>query len=207
MVLIRIAYSASLPSPAEILDGLKKNSDLTGAIVKEIAAPRSLEQAPLSTSGKEKTVETRADALCFNTPEDLIKYLSDIKELMTAYSLKNDVSFVEFKNGAMKINASDKINNDFLLNLQRLLTKATGICWNIDIRSGVLGETIADKEAARDMESKKDVMDLPLVKAILAEFHGARIDSLTRKATQQEENAEAASFEEENNYFDEDNDA
>ena len=57
------------------------------------------------------------------------------------------------------------------------------------------------------MESKKDVMDLPLVKAILAEFHGARIDSLTRKATQQEENAEAASFEEENNYFDEDNDA
>lgn len=207
MVLIRIAYSANLPTPAEILDSLKKNSDL--AVTKpQIRAAVPEEIAPASREARPALTKNDTDALCFKTPDELVDYLQNTKHPMMVYSLKHDVSFAEFTNGTMKIAVSDKINNDFLLNLQNILTEATGIRWNIDIQRGALGETIADKEAAKDLANKKDVMDLPLVKAVMTEFRGAKIDSLTRKVVPAEtgESSETPAFEDDNNYFDEDND-
>lgn len=208
MILIRIAYSANLPTPAEILDGLKKNSELIRPTA-AVASPA----AGTAVKAKQPEPDTQKpvagiDALCFNKPEELVDYLQNSKQMMMAYSLKNDISFGEFKNGAMKIAVSDKINSDFLLKLQNILTEATGICWNIDIQRGALGETIADKEAAADRENKKDVMELPLVKAVMAEFRGAKIDSLTRKTSPKKtDEGEPAAFEEDNNYFDEDSES
>ena len=197
MILIRIAYSANLPTPVEILDGLKKNSDLS------IVLPENkVNNAPkIITKSLDETC-----AVVFNRPEDLIEYLINNKKMMMAYSLKNDISFSEFTNGSMKISIDNKINNDFLLNLQNLLLEATGLKWDIDVVPGALGETIADKEAAKDSENKKDVMDLPLVKAIMAEFRGAKIETLTRKLKTEEKDTETTSvFEEYFNFFDEDN--
>lgn len=197
MILIRIAYSANLPTPAEILDGLKKNSDLKSLSIPSMGESSSTSTPPLAN----KTPE----AIVFNQPEDLVSYLLNSKRMMIAYALKNDISFSEFSNGAMKINVSAKINNDFLLNLQAILLEATGLKWQIEINSGALGETIADKEAATDRENKKDVMDLPLVKAIMAEFRGAKIDSLTRKIAAGTIDEPSVSFDEEINLYEEDN--
>ena len=77
-----------------------------------------------------------------------------------------------------------------LNNLQNVLKEATGIKWEIDVLSAPLGQTMADKEAEKDMMQKKDVMDLPLVKAIMAEFKGAKIESLTRKIVEHAEKGE-----------------
>ncbi len=196
MILIRISFSANLPTPAEILDGLKKNSDL-------IQPPLPAKQ-PKVPEKKPVAVETNQNATVFSSPEDMVEYLITNKKMMMAYSLKNDVSFAQFENGFMQIKISDKINNDFLLNLQNVLIEATGIKWNIDVVPGVLGETIADKEAAKDNENKKDVMDLPLVKAIMSEFKGAKIETLTRKIKAEVVDNNIAAFDENLNYFDED---
>lgn len=170
MVLIRIAYSANLPTPSEILDGLKKNSDLGKLVV------------CTTVDNVAKTeVNTEKTTVVFEKPEDLVAYLIANKKMMMAYSIKNDISFTDFKNGMMTITVAEKINSDFLLSMQNVLKEATGIKWVVDVVRGHLGETLADKEAVKDREEKKDVMDLPLVKAVMAEFRGAKIESLTRK--------------------------
>ncbi len=198
MILIRIAFSANLPSPAEILDGLKKNSNFLDSNTVKQAENISFAAKNDDNDGEGKVV--------FSSPEEMVDFLVENKKIMMAYSIKNDFSFNQFANGEMSVNTSEKINNDFLLNLQNTLTEATGIKWKINIQKGPLGETIADKEAAKDRELKKDVMDLPLVKAIMAEFRGAKIDTLTRKIANQENNEEEPNFfYEENTYFDEDN--
>ncbi len=198
MILIRIAFSANLPSPAEILDGLKKNSNFL-----DNSALKQTENVSFAT----KNVDNDGEAMVvFSSPEEMVDFLVENKKIMMAYSIKNDFSFNQFANGEMSVNTSEKINNDFLLNLQNTLTEATGIKWKINIQKGPLGETLADKEAAKDRELKRDVMDLPLVKAIMAEFRGAKIDTLTRKIASQEDTEEEPSFfYEENTYFDEDN--
>lgn len=182
MVLIRVAYSANLPTPAELLDGLKKNSDLN-VIQTNNFSENVLPKNVVSS-------ETASDKPVFNTPQDLVDYLIATRKMMLSYSIKNDISFSDFSNGKMKISVSEKINNDFLLNLQNVLKEATGIKWEIDVLNTPLGQTLADKEAEKDMMQKKDVMDLPLVKAIMAEFKGAKIESLTRKIVEQAEKDE-----------------
>ncbi len=178
MILIRVAYSANLPTPNELLDGLKKNSNLT------VSPTQFNNEINITKDGESK------EATIFDTPQQLVDYLVSAKKMMLSYSIKNDISFEEFSNGKMKITVSEKINNDFLLNLQNVLKEATGVKWEIDVLSAPLGQTLADKEAEKDMMQKKDVMDLPLVKVIMAEFKGAKIETLTRKIIEQAEKGE-----------------
>ena len=84
------------------------------------------------------------------------------------------------------------------------MKEATGSKWEIDVLKAPLGQTLADKEAEKDMMQKKDVMDLPLVKVIMAEFKGAKIESLTRKIIEQVENGENV-FGEDIMYIEEEN--
>ena len=57
-------------------------------------------------------------------------------------------------------------------------------------RYNITGKNNPDKEIEKDMMQKKDVMDLPLVKAIMSEFNGAKIESLTRKIVEHAEKGE-----------------
>ena len=79
MILIRISFSANLPTPAEILDGLKKNSDL-------IQPPLPAKQ-PKVPEKKPVAVETNQNATVFSSPEDMVEYLITNKKMMMAYSL------------------------------------------------------------------------------------------------------------------------
>lgn len=207
MILIRIAFSASLPTPSEILNDVKKNSNLritpqpTEAPLREAPTPVFMAPAAPAPQTADSSESARGN---INTPEELLAYLESTKKILLSYSLKNDLSFNSFSFGKMSVTVSDKINNDFLLNLQNVLIEATGQKWDIDVRRGQLGETIADRERAQDSANKKSVSDLPLVKAILAEFNGAKIETLTRKINAEAEEENEISFEDNNNYFDED---
>ena len=209
MILIRVAYSASLPTPFEILNDVKKKSELIPQ------KKQAYQQGEASTGSFPSTTakidEQSSSGLKFNSPEELAAYLENSRRVLLAYSFKHDMSFIKFANGQIEATASDKINNDFLLDLQKILMEATGIKWDINIVSGAVGETIADKEQAQDNANKKNVSDLPLVKAILAEFKGAKIETLTRKITADEDEesgeitASSVSYDDNDNYFDEDN--
>ncbi len=211
MILIRVAYSASLPTPFEILNDVKKKSELIPLKPQTIQPTTAPAQAAFAPSASGKNNDAAANGLKFNTPEELAAYLESSRHALMAYSFKHDLAFVKFANGQIEATASDKVNNDFLLDLQKILTEATGIKWDINIVPGALGETIADKEQAQDTANKKNVSDLPLVKAILAEFKGARIETLTRKITADEAEesgeitASTVSYDDNDNYFDEDN--
>lgn len=203
MILIRIAYSANLPTPQEILNDVKKNSNLTVFVPQ----PTMVSPKPAEATAKVEPVQPTAPAknlTTFNTPEDLASYLESSKRILLAYSFKHDLSFSEFTHGKMKITVSERINNDFLLNLQNVLIEVTGQKWDIEVLRGHLGETLADKEQARDNANKKSVSDLPLVKAVLAEFKGSKIETLTRKLAEEtvEENNAEITYDE--NYFEED---
>ena len=52
----------------------------------------------------------------------------------------------------------------------------------MEIDKGELGETIASVENAAAEAKKKSVSEYPLVKKILEEFRGARIETVIRKS-------------------------
>ena len=202
MILIRIAYSASLPTPFELLNDVKKKSKLVPSETIK-AAPYVLSTSSAETAAAD-SISAAENKTTFNTVEDLISYLEQTKRMLLIYALKNDVSISEFKPGEIKMTLADKVNNDFLLNLQKVLTEATGEKWKIETSRGKMGETIAQHEQAADEANKRNVADLPLVKAILAEFKGSKIETLTRKLTEESLEDETTGFEDAETYFDED---
>lgn len=187
MILIRIAYSANLPTPYELLNDVKKNSSLVSysavpaVSVRQESVPAERKNSNLSSPAPVAEVSATAGSAVFNKPEDLIEYMENHKKILAACALKQDVSIHEFRDGYIKMTADIKIDTDFLMNLHKILLEATGKEWKIDSSHGALGETIAAKERAAEEEYKRNISEYPLVKAILAEFKGAKIETLTRK--------------------------
>lgn len=192
MILLRVAYSASLPTPYEILNEVKKNSDLAGissvysgqsALLQNSAAAAPVSVPPSGTEKKNDLTATvsAGETSGFNTVEDLLRYLEGTKKALIEYSIKHDVCIREFSDGHIAMNIAPSIHQDFIMNLHKLLSEATGRQWEIEIIKGDLGETIADKEKSVAEATKKNVSEYPLVKKILEEFKGAKIETVIRK--------------------------
>ena len=181
MILLRVAYSASLPTPYEILNEVKKNSDLVGtgsvysgqsSLLQNSAAAAPVSVPPSGTEKKNDLTATvsAGETSGFNTVEDLLRYLEGTKKALIEYSIKHDVCIREFSDGHIAMNIAPAIHQDFIMNLHKLLSEATGRQWEIEIIKGDLGETIADKEKSAAEATKKNVSEYPLVKKILEEF-------------------------------------
>lgn len=192
MILLRVAYSASLPTPYEILNEVKKNSDLAGtgsvysgqsSLLQNSAAAVPVSVPPSGTEKKNDLTATvsAGETSGFNTVEDLLRYLEGTKKALIEYSIKHDVCIREFSDGHIAMNIAPSIHQDFIMNLHKLLSEATGRQWEIEIIKGDLGETIADKEKSVAEATKKNVSEYPLVKKILEEFKGAKIETVIRK--------------------------
>lgn len=192
MILLRVAYSASLPTPYEILNEVKKNSDLVGtgsvysgqsSLLQNSAAAAPVSVPPSGTEKKNDLTATvsAGETSGFNTVEDLLRYLEGTKKALIEYSIKHDVCIREFSDGHIAMNIAPAIHQDFIMNLHKLLSEATGRQWEIEIIKGDLGETIADKEKSAAEATKKNVSEYPLVKKILEEFKGAKIETVIRK--------------------------
>lgn len=208
MILMRIAYSANMPTPADLLKELKKKSGLNNS-----AAPRKIilnsSTAVADSESHIASELTENSGFELSAPEDLAKLLNAKRQMLLLYAVKNDMSFKEFAVGRMRIALSEKADKDLITNLRKFLAKETGVSWVIDIDYEPLGETLAYKETKELERDKKNISEYPLVKAILSEFNGAKIETVIRKAVENAEDEEAADFivPEENSetYDDEDN--
>lgn len=200
MILIRIAYSANLPSPAELLESVKKKSESgtlraanfsagnPPAAAQTAAAPVS---APAAVSTPTQTVVNAP----FSDINGLIKHLENQKQPRLAYALRHDIEVVEFSPGQIKFKAADRVGNDTLAALNKILEETTGGKWALDIVPGEVGRTVADIENEQKEKDKKNVAETPLVKAILEEFRGARIENLTRKVKAGEDDGDESANE------------
>ena len=179
MILIRIAYSAALPSPATLLEELKKKSGLknNGA---NIAVSDSM--------------NADSEKIALDTTDDLLKLLTAKKQPLLMYAIKNDVSFKSFENGKIHLAVSEKADKNLMHDFRQFLEKETGVAWKIEIDYEPLGETLAFIEAKELNKNKKNISEYPLVRAILNEFNGATIETIIRKSVQEAEDEEPTEF-------------
>lgn len=207
MVLIRIAYSATLPTPAEMLEEIKKKPlNLTvetnlSSKAEKPAQKVAPELPAQSERMSEKPLQTQNNGK-IRTIEDLVSFLEESKKMLLLYALKNDVCVERFESGKMLLTLSEKAAPDFVANLQKALIEATGGAWQIDVKYGVLRQTLADKEKELLAQDERKISEYPLVRAILDEFKGAKFDTVLRLDEKQPSETETVditnNFEEEN---------
>ena len=187
MILMRVAYSATLPTPNELLEELKKKPLESAPYV---STPQK-EATPMATVKNESVKQAIPASLpptesqnsnngSIQNIRDLMAYLEKTKRMLFLYALKNDVCIDAFENGKIALTVSEKTASDFVGNLKEVLKEATGALWQIDVNYGTLGQTIADKEKELLAQDERQISEYPLVRAILNEFKGAKFDTVLR---------------------------
>jgi len=208
MILIRVAYAANLPTPAEILEEIKKKP-LSAPVETTLSKPKETPVLKTQDTSQSKEKILIKDAVqvqnngLIQSVADLVAYLEKTKKMLLLYALKNDVCINHFENGKINLTAAERMSTDFIANLQNVLREATSAPWQIDVQYGVLGQTIAEKEKELLEKDEKQISEYPLVRAILNEFKGAKFDTVLR--LEQNDTSEQDSEETTTNNFEEEN--
>jgi DNA polymerase III subunit gamma/tau len=165
MLIVRIAYAAQLPTPAEVI----RDKGSQPAAVRA-ASPAS--HAPALVSDKKPSVSIQSfEALValFETHREPIKYMQ----------LKQDVRLVRFAPGVLEIRLTAALPRDFVSQIAACLTQWTGEVWKITLSEEEGDSSLHEVETARKEKQIQDASAHPLVSSVFDQFPGAKLVKVT----------------------------
>jgi DNA polymerase-3 subunit gamma/tau len=179
MVLIRLCHVADMPTPGDLVRRLTSATPPAptpgggGGGVRAVAngaAMISAEPAPVP-------------GLRLSTFRDVVALVGEQKQAMLHAHLLHSVHLVRFAPPVIELRPQPEAPKNLSSQLAALLTEITGNRWTIAVSREVGEATIAEQGSAADTARKTAAADHPLVRAILAAFPGARIDTVHDKTT------------------------
>ncbi|MCE7886663.1 MAG: DNA polymerase III subunit gamma/tau [Alphaproteobacteria bacterium PRO2] len=188
MVIIRLAYAADLPDPADLVRKLKDQPASTNGQTMIASAPQrdyapvarapkgSTQAAPnILTSPEPQNITERA----VRNLEDIVSLLDEAGEVMLSSQIYQSVHLVRLEEGRLEIRPHEHAPPKLAQELGPMLTKLTGRRWMVSI-SGLPGEpTLAEKKQNARAAEFAEALALPEVAQILAIFPGAQLTDIT----------------------------
>src|SRR5215510_314468 len=210
MVLVRIAYSADLPTPDEVIRSLDDNATVarargsapahaSAASAPRFEAPRT--EAPRFDAPRVETSRgaPRAALALSNEPiarlpetqpsppalvvarfEDLIALAAEKRDLAVKLALERDVRLVRCEDGRLEIGLERSAAKTLVNDLARKFSQWTNRRWMVVVSAEAGQPTVRSQNDARQAELKTGVRADPLVQAVLARFPGAEIVDVRR---------------------------
>jgi DNA polymerase-3 subunit gamma/tau len=174
MVLVRIAYAADLPTPADALKTLESGGSVA------VRAPTSAPPPPRPTTqgsaarAMAPDVVPATETTALASPQSFaeVAALFDQKKYaMLAAQLKHNVRLVRFDQGAIEFNPDKNASKDLAGQVGAHLREWTGQRWMVSVVNTGGDATLHDQEVEH---AKSD----PLVKSLLDAFPGATISAI-----------------------------
>lgn len=195
MVLVRFAYAADLPSPADLVKEWKEKGSGPGvpapggarppggggggasAGLAVSAQPRAMAAQPALQPG-----ETVALAAMPQNFPAVVALAKEMREGLLAGELVNDVHLVSFELGRIELRLNQGAPHDLPGRLTEKLKLWTGQRWVVSL-SKLPGEpTLAEQEQAEDTARRAHAQAHPLVQAVLIAFPGAVLQDVREAA-------------------------
>ena len=201
MALVRIAYAADLPSPADALRGLSANGGARPSTPSRSgngasgngttnAVSRSTTGAPISGGGpsasaglavvaRNEQPQPMAAAPQLALPataEAVLALLEEKREMMLANHFINNLHVVRCEAGRLEFRPAQNAPSDLANKLGETLSRLTGQRWVISVAREGGEPTIATSRASADAASRASAASHPLVQAVLAAFPKATIE-------------------------------
>ncbi len=190
MVLVRMAYAADLPTPADTIKSLEGGAAPVprptvspapsngggGARAVARALPETAMAPPQSLAQPVAQVLPQAAPQALVAPQtfaDVVELFNEKREPIIATHLKRNVHLVRFETGLIEFNPEKNVPKDMSGQVGKLLTQWTGQRWVVSVVNAAGQPTLHEQELEH---AKAD----PLVKSILDAFPGATIESIRR---------------------------
>ncbi len=187
MVIIRLAFMADLPTPAEIMEDIKKN----GLALPKVSIPTAIATVAQAQPPVLKTESSTAHSSSgiqpsnVSQPDTGIHSLADIVALarekgerMLAFQIETSVRPVEVKQGLVRCVLTSDATRDLCGQISRFLNKETGISWIVQTQVSGGGQTLQEIKEAKQNALLADLKQTPLVAGVLNAFPGAKVEKV-----------------------------
>ncbi len=193
MVLVRLAYAADLPTPADLMrrlsDGGGASAAGTGGALPGKTAPRQpalahapeaeAESPPSTVDQEPEAAAPRANPQSF---EDLIALAAEKRDLKLKNALTEQVRLVRFRPGHLELNPLESASKELGHELMRKLKAWTGRVWIVVVSGEEGAPPLGAQRRAREAREIEDIRRHPQVKQVLEQFPGARIAAVRHAA-------------------------
>ena len=201
MVLIRLAYAAELPPPADLIKDIKNTAPVTAPVAAPVHSP-----APASSDwggvravagGVPMTQAAPAPqgTVMFDTLADVVAYAYKQKEMMFAYNLQNCVSLVSFEQGKIEFYPMEQTPANLASDMAEKLKAWTGKTWLISVVNKQGGKTLLQEAQETKANLRKTMSANPVVSAVIMAFPGAKIDSIRERAEETDDTSNSEDYE------------
>jgi DNA polymerase-3 subunit gamma/tau len=205
MVLVRLAYVAELPVPADLVRALAAAEPAGGERV-ELPVPRppSMAGVPAAPSARRIEAAIAAAAVPAAAPVaspqpqpavpptaeleampqsfgEVVALFDKRREALLRLHLWSHVHLVSFEPGRIELRPQDGAPRDLANRLGQLLSEWTGARWIVAVSQSGGAPTLAEDEARRDSTLRNEVATHPLVQAVLETFPGATIAAVRER--------------------------
>lgn len=188
MLLIRLAYAAELPPPAEIIGSLGSAKTAPAPIT--TTGTSSFSNAPKAQSdwgGIRAAVGASSAPVPESLPKtqpklssfaDVVAYAYKQNEMILAFNLENYASIVRFEFGCIEFYPLEKAPLNLANELAEKLNEWTGKRWLVSIVNKPGGMTLAQEAKKNEENLRKKMSVHPLVSAVIKTFPGAHLESV-----------------------------
>lgn len=192
MLIIRLAHTAHMPTPGELMQKLPKTSPssppspssapaasapVTSAPVTSAPVASSAETASIATG----PIETAPIETGVGMPSSLAEIVALAEtngEMLLAARIRNHVKLVSLKPGNLQIGLVGAAPDQLAGDIARYLSQWTGHRWLVSLSESGGAQTLAEEQRDADEKLRDTIASEPLVAQILDIFPGASIDEI-----------------------------
>ncbi len=207
MVLVRLAYVADLPAPAELVRALTVSSGLPApeaptavrASGAQSSPPREPRVTPppasaaatalVATSRIEPTESVSPPLTSAVEYEPMPQSFAEVvalfdkrREAVIRSQLREHVHLIAFEPGRIEFRPAEGAPSNLANRISQLLGEWTGERWLVARSEAASGEpTLREREERRDRDLRNEVAGHPLVQAVLETFPGATVTAVRER--------------------------
>ena len=186
MVLIRLAYAAELPTPAELVGELKKKSE-TASIGLTVAASTAIVQPKKESAHKEEKIvavshqENAEPLIVFKSMNDVSALLRQENQRILAFNVDKCIRPILLEKNRLVCSLTEEAPRDLVAQLNQFLSAKTGIPFEIIVEENGGGQTVQETAITQKKQQLSDLQKNPMVATVLKTFKGAKIESFKKK--------------------------
>ena len=201
MVLIRLAYAAELPPPADLIKDIKNTAPVTAPVAAPVHSPASASsdwggvRAVAGGVPMTQAAPAPQGTVMFDTLADVVAYAYKQKEMMFAYNLQNCVSLVSFEQGKIEFYPMEQTPANLASDMAEKLKAWTGKTWLISVVNKQGGKTLLQEAQETKANLRKTMSANPVVSAVIMAFPGAKIDSIRERAEETDDTSNSEDYE------------
>ena len=187
MLIIRLAHTAHMPTPGELMQKLPKTSPSSppspssAPVASAPATSAPVTSAPATSSPVASSVETAPIDTGADMPSSLAEIVALAEtngEMLLAALIRNHVKLVSLKPGNLQIGLVGAAPGQLAGDIARYLSQWTGQRWLVSLSESGGAQTLAEEQRDADEKLRDTIASEPLVAQILDIFPGASIDEI-----------------------------